>query len=87
MARVARSLPDHLPDLPEALCRVDRGADPKLWQPVYGTTQKEAEVLASQAKVVCFACGERAKCLEFAVRNIGRVEGVWGGVVFSTRRA
>lgn len=83
VARVSRIILDVLPDLPNALCRYDAGADPDLWQPPYGTKHTVVREMLAEAKEVCMMCTERVRCYEYAAKSPVHMDGVWGGVDFT----
>lgn len=83
VARVSRVILDVLPDLPNALCRYDGGANPDLWQPPYGTKHTVVRTMLAEAMEVCALCSERADCYEYASKSPVHMDGVWGGVDFT----
>ncbi len=60
-----------------------RDTDPDLFFPV-GTTGPAVEQIAA-AKAVCYDCGARTACLEFALET-NQESGIWGGTSEDERR-
>lgn len=65
-------------------------ADPDAFFPV---EQEFGGVLISSkyydeegAKAICETCPYKARCLEFALRQTGTIEGIWGGTNENERR-
>ncbi|MDX3853173.1 WhiB family transcriptional regulator [Streptomyces sp. AK02-01A] len=58
--------------------------DPDLFFPIgnYGPTLEQID----EAKAVCGRCPVVEQCLDWALR-VGQVEGIWGGMTESERRA
>lgn len=59
-----------------------RHADPDIFFPVSATEQSVQQV--ARAKAVCFGCGVRRECLQFALDT--RADGVWGGMTEEERQ-
>lgn len=65
----------------QAACR---DTDPSLFFPT-GTTGPAVEQIES-AKEVCFGCGSRDACLDFAIAT-NQDTGIWGGTSEEERRS
>lgn len=58
--------------------------DPDLFFPVGNTGPTLVQI--DEAKAVCRRCPVMEQCLDWAIR-VGQVEGIWGGMTDSERRA
>lgn len=67
-----------LPSLPGALC-ARPGQDPDIWFPANGDRAG-----AERAKVACFGCPVRSRCLDWALAA-GERSGIWGGTTPNQR--
>lgn len=54
-------------------------ADPEAWFPVKGANP-------SRVKAICATCPVRQQCLDFAISQEFRVDGIWGGTTEDERR-
>jgi WhiB family transcriptional regulator, redox-sensing transcriptional regulator len=56
------------------------GVDARLFFPPDGERGEEREIREAKAKAVCAQCPVRAPCLDYALGNSIRNNGIWGGL-------